>query len=544
MALTITLLEGDAARRWMGVDRNLSAWNQLYDDCPWRCPFLSSQFAAIWYSLYCPTWQPMLLIAEDESSQLAGLFPLAARHDYVTGVGAQQAEYQGWLSTEHNASVFFQGAVKALLAARPTAQLYLRYLAPGAAADAVRNVTDVYPLALVSEHARPLMRIDAETAAAVLKKKSNRSKWSRLSKLGDLQAVRLTDEDCRGPAFDTIADVYDIRQGAVYGNCPFHEDPNKKALFQQWLKTCPEQVRIDALLLDGNVIAALIGVVCGDHLANLVLAHAPAHARHSPGKLLIYKIAQYLDAEQFTTFDLTPGVDSWKQRFADTHDAVLEMTLWGDAGAGKRALLRQNIEDKLRALLRVTGLSPAALRRTLAAIRAPSGNAKRENGAQRPSVYCIHIDDFAKFDDTSTGSLSVTVNDLDALCRFQPVANTQQEFLSDALTRIERGEDAYCVLDESGPMLVGWMVDARAASRSAEFAHVSEITDEDGVVLHGLQIGRTEARSIDSPALPRVLHQVLNDAATAAGGNTVYLVTPWNYPHTGEVEAFGFKRLA
>jgi hypothetical protein len=48
----------------------------------------------------------------------------------------------------------------------------------------------------------------------------------------------------------------------------------------------------------------------------------PEYARYSPGTLLILKLIEDMHARNFRSFDLGPGGESWKERFATSHRTV------------------------------------------------------------------------------------------------------------------------------------------------------------------------------------------------------------------------------
>jgi CelD/BcsL family acetyltransferase involved in cellulose biosynthesis len=51
-----------------------------------------------------------------------------------------------------------------------------------------------------------------------------------------------------------------------------------------------------------------------------VITHAEAFARYSPGSVLIFQLASQLAGQGYKYFDLTPGDDAYKERFATAHD--------------------------------------------------------------------------------------------------------------------------------------------------------------------------------------------------------------------------------
>ena len=92
------------------------------------------------------------------------------------------------------------------------------------------------------------------------------------------------------------------------------------------------------LSVGGKFAAAHIGAITNDTVHLGVIAHSPLYAEHSVGKLQLLLLARHLAGEGFKTFDLTPGDDPWKERFADAHDDVIELRMYPNAMARVRAM--------------------------------------------------------------------------------------------------------------------------------------------------------------------------------------------------------------
>ena len=71
----------------------------------------------------------------------------------------------------------------------------------------------------------------------------------------------------------------------------------------------PDETHVTVTYLDGRPIAALWGTVSGNTVHLGMLSHSPVLAEHSPGKLHVMQLSDYLFTEGKDALDLTPGGD-------------------------------------------------------------------------------------------------------------------------------------------------------------------------------------------------------------------------------------------
>ncbi len=159
-------------------------------------------------------------------------------------------------------------------------------------------------------------------------KKSNKSRFNRLKKLGKLEFRQLTDSTELERVFDDLIAYYDFRQGAVNHSTPFREDPQKRRFHTDLFASAQGEAYITATYLDERLIAAFWGAVSGKTVHLGMLIHSPFLAEHSPGKLHIMQLSEHLLKVGKDVLDLTPGGDAWKERFANAHDKVAEAIVY------------------------------------------------------------------------------------------------------------------------------------------------------------------------------------------------------------------------
>lgn len=448
MEVSTAVLVGKPAIAWMQSTEHAADWDRLYRSCPWGTAFQTPGFAKLWFRHYGDLWTPVLVLGCDRTDRLIAIMPLAARGQVVTGVGAHQAEYQGWLSAPPVAGRFVSAATSELTNRLPGYELRLKYLhadVPQEALDALRADRRVR----LRSHVRGVLDLDKAAISDALKKKGNRSKLNRLRRLGSLEFRVLSPSDLERHMDDLTA-YCDFRQGAVNDSCPFTDDLAKRRFHLDWLRDLPDEAHVSGMFLNDRLISALfLGLSAREaHIA--ILAHAPEHAENSPNKFHIYEAALALAGSAITRLDMTPGGDEWKLRFATRQDTVHELVVYANDRAAWLARYREEAGDALRRGLSRIGLSPSSIRRLMRlAARSgeePEGQTWLEYRVD-PTTQLVgrHTDD-------------PQVNALPTLLNLGPgfTKQSRHAFLSEALHRMEAGERAYSIATGGALQCLAW----------------------------------------------------------------------------------------
>ena len=345
----------------------LAEWKELEQACPWATPFQSSHFVATWLRHYAAQFAPVVVTERDGAGALAGLLVLAAALNgrQLVVAGGHQAEYQGWLARPQGAEQFIVRALAMVDEALPGNDLTFKYTAPGLPIEPLLASAAYAERASVVAHRRPLMRLDEAQVKESLRKKSNKSRWARLKRLGPLEFSSVVDADAFEALFDDVIACYDARQCAINGLMPFAQDPRKKPFHVDLMRAHPGFLHVTVTTLANRVIAAHIGLN-GRHEVHLaIVCHARMHEEHSPGKLHLLRLGQSLLDEGKRALDLTPGGDPWKERFANAHDDVYAVTIHRSAAARRLRLMGAGARELLRPTALAVGVSPAEVRGTV-----------------------------------------------------------------------------------------------------------------------------------------------------------------------------------
>lgn len=496
MSEQVRLIAGEDAHRLLHDRAFRRAWDALADACPWGTVFQRAPYAGAWFAAYASDQTPVFVIQYDAADRLVGLLVLArARNDGNSGlddsvahVGRHQAEYQVWLASPSHAATFPVAALLAIRDAYPQlSRLRLTYLPADVPMDWIPVLQRAGLHVGQQAHRRGLMRVDAEgTIEKSLRKSANRSRLSRLQRLGPVTLEQIDTRETLTPLMDEIVLHCDLRHGAQHGVLPFADDPRKRE-FQLSLLDTPGLAHATVLRAGATLVAAHLSVA--DHRAVPlgIVTHSPTHAACSPGKLLLLLLGQQLGAQGYTWFDLTPGGDAYKERFATASDEVWSVEVWFDTAAANAAMRRQQRRLVLRGAMerlrqRIgTRWTPieTGLRRLIELHQAHRANRGSISALVAVVTTALHQlrrwiwdtreirtyhrttpTDMPSMDPSSTIGTQLRQHALDDLLCYRPRATgdrPRREFLRDALASLERGNRSLTWVSDGTLQYCGWI---------------------------------------------------------------------------------------
>ena len=342
-------------------------WLRLYKECPWATTAQSPAFVSSWYETYQEDYSPLVVCELSASNELVGFLPVAlGRNGQAVLPGARQAEYQGWLALPPNGTTFFKESLRVLSRETLIGTLLFRYLPPGAPVDGA-CVSSLPWICEVQTHRRPIVPLgNAAGVAEYLREKTNKTlknSWNRLKRSGNLYLEQIRETQELVPIFDQLIDWYDHRQAMAHGKRPFYDDKNKKTWHLYLLK---EGVLHVTLLKAGpEVISAVFGLCDGKTCSLMMSMFAPEYARYSPIALHHLMLVERLHAEGYSALDLTPGQDSFKERFAGAYDDVQVLSIYFKRREWMKAKLREQSKAMAKETLSALGITPESAGRNL-----------------------------------------------------------------------------------------------------------------------------------------------------------------------------------
>jgi CelD/BcsL family acetyltransferase involved in cellulose biosynthesis len=535
--MAIKLTRGDGALAVLRESRVRAGWRELAEACPWATGYQTAEFVEIWYAVYAPRFEPVVVHELDAGGALAGLVTLAVERasGRLAVAGDHQAEYQAWLARPQDGDGFGARALRALRDHFPKATLRLRYLPPGAPIGWATADPLLRSMTQLRVHRRPLVRwSDEEGGDASLAKKSNKSRLNRLKRSGEVAVRELEDAAALERVIDDIAVYYDLRQGAANDSVPFRDDPLKRRFHLELMRA---GILHAAVLTAGpSVAAAMLSVRSRGYLSVGVFAYSPFLARHSPGKFLVLMLGKKLAEQGFGYLDLTPG-GAWKDRFATASDEVHEAVIDFDRARAFRAKASAFGLRAAKTALGYFGVTPDKVRSALAATGATPASQAVVVGGRPRLVY--HLDLANR--PTEIASDAIGRNDLAALLAFRPAPpwKSLQEFLGHALDRLGEGAHAYTKVEAGFLMHLVWAGERPAGIEGVGEDGIGPFPHKAIVVCDAFTHPDGRGRGYEEMALA----QCVADAERSADVRRVYVILPDGGSAIREAaEALGFVR--
>lgn len=467
------------ARDWAARGEGAQAWPKLFDECSWSTAFQSPGFFDVWCAHYAQSWSPLLLVGRRHNGTIAGVMPLAFRPGLITGAGTHQAEYHGWVSRDEDGLAFVVGALAALTSAMPGHTVRFRYLPPKMPAAILAALEANPRIELVRGICHEFV-IERDQVEEALKKKGNKSKRNRLARMGKLDVRRL-DARTVESHMDRLTTMYDFRQGAMNGVCPFLDDPHKRAFHLDWMKRLPWQLYASGMFLNDRLISAFLFAASPNDMHLAIAAHDPEFAKNSPSKLHLYEAALEMSAAGRATLDLTPGDDAWKERFSTGTRVACELVLHSNLQRAQVARTRRAAKRFVKGLLARLSISRQSLTERLRGWKSTTQNAIADLARAGTSDLLYRLAQGRP--GPTTQDTNVSVDDLDALLRWGPqlAGQHRRAFLNQALHRIEAGDRCYAVRGANGLAALGWLSTQKMAeTREPRTAMLYDLTAGDG----------------------------------------------------------------
>lgn len=539
--LSFTLLEGEAAVSW--AQENESAWTALLADCTWSTPYVAPEFSVTWWTHYSTDWHAALVFARAPDGELRGVMPLARQGKALKGVGANQAEYQGWVCRDSDSDAFAKGALALLAERYPHHRVELRYVLDAPCLALLERGGTLGKRTLLRTHHRPLLEVNSSAVAKALRKKGNKSKLSRLRRLGALSFRRLRTAEELAAVFDDFIAAYDFRQGAQYDVMRFADDTRKADFHLDWMRRAPDQLYVTAMMLNERIAAAMICVRSRRELHLAMSCYRPELSAHSPGKLLVYETARMAAADGLQLLDLTPGGDTWKDAMATQRQPTTEALIYANALQAQLRRPREYLRTSLRRALWARGLPPHRIKQQVVrALRMmPEQVAERTRALVRPRPTHLIYHQNPSAREYGERPPGLAVNSLQAVNAFATALpkSYRQAFLVGALERLAAGERIYTLEHDGRIVSSGWLAE-RDECQVPGFSGRFALPRPAPMVLELLTLSAQRRQGHGR----QLLEGMLQDMAEAGWRDSYLCVRSDNAACRKLVERAGFRLLA
>ncbi len=543
---TVSVYQDVAAERLIGSSELQSQWRNLFEKCPWGTCFQASAFVCTWYRCYREVYQPLLLLRFAPDGQLDGLLTLAVERTTgeVTFAGAHHAEYRVWLALPGE-QTFIVDALEQLRRLG-FVRLCFNYLPARSPTEWLQG--EWAQRAIVLAERKPFMEISKAVEFQDSLGKKSRKRMNRLQGAGGFEFVQVTSPEQLDRHYDEIIAFTDFRHGALHNSFPFARDPRKRLFFSELMRSSG-LMHVTVMRVGGRLASVHLGFKNRDEVILGLLCHSPFLSEHSPGKLHMLQLALLLHQQGIPSLDLTPGGDSYKDRFATGHGEVGSMTVFFDPKALAGQRIRMKSRSYARRVALALGLDREKTSRYQALLRKAASNPvrtarsvvrilkRRMWGVTEMRFYRLPASEITQRD----GDPAIVRDSLSDLLCYEPAEPSQaskQQFLLAAMKRIEAGVHVYTHVQDGRLVHYGWLTPRESKSFITEVGCGYEYPPNTSVMWDFYTLPACRGQGLYS----RSLRRILSDVAAIAGTEFVYIaVLADNWPSRRAIEKAGFK---
>lgn len=533
--MTLTVSQGDEAWQLIRNEGFRGNWDGLLKACPWSTAFQSPAFVLTWYEFYRHEYTPLVVSQERQPGILTGALFLAKRTDSgeIVVAGAHQSEYQVWLSQTEDEGSFIAEALAALKDRYPNRSLVFRYIPARAPIQWARGGSLWSKCCLLEPWRRPIVRLEDPTfvkeyLAQKKKRRSTKSYFNQLRKIGELRFEELKGEEALTVVIDELIQYYDARQMAMHGDAPFRDDDAKKAFHLGMMKQ-GALLHVTVFRAGEQIVSSQFGIASKRELILAMPIFSPFFADQSPITLHYLLLVEKAIEEGFQILDMTPGESGFKDRFATDHEQVHVLRVFFSEWERRRRTLALAIGNGSRFLLRRVGISPSGAKELFVAWKASLlkmtvrgfpkylGNRIRRVGRwirskNESRVYFALPGGLGHLEN----SRLMRRNCLDDLMNFAPVEHWQdrQKFLSESLRRLERGNHSYTRVENGRLVHFGWLHENQKDAIFPEVGQRLRLPEGTAVLYDFYTDPAARGKGLYKAAISQILHDTSDIAGT------------------------------
>lgn len=322
-----------------------------------------ADFLTTWYQNYRAIFEPIFIISRNSKNEMVGLISLAWQKEKKYLVHAGSAEYHGWLASEEATIPFLKDMLHIVKNELKVEKWSWNWMPSGLDAAILQAATNDEMLLLVEEEASPIWQLDNEEKLnKLLKSKSLKSKFNRYKKRGEYRYEIITDPDRIREVLEIAKYQCDLRREAINNSRPFTEDPFKIDFCSE-LMNFSNKLHVSAIWLDDQLLAYHMGVEDGERVCFGLISYDPSESKQSPGTLLIIELAKHLKESGYKILDMTPGTNSYKDRFANFYETLYRPTIYFSKKSYLKAKVKKSLAKTGKKLLAMTKVDTPTMRK-------------------------------------------------------------------------------------------------------------------------------------------------------------------------------------
>lgn len=372
MRVSIRILEGIPAKQELQDPSFISNWEEIYNESESKTFFQSSNFVIPWYSIYSDEFSPIIVMGFYDTVLVGLLFLAKSRVDnIISHAGSHQAEYHGWIAKKKHENEFLISALVMVKKTYKIKKWTWRWLPRDANTEWVKSNQLILNgiLNKVMPNKSPLYVLNNLEKLNKIKKKSNiKNLINRYNKYGEFYLERVVNIERAKELIDEVVKQYNYRQALKNDIVPFEQDKQKKNFYLSKMDF-PENVHFTVLWSNNRLIASHIGDCDRKTVYYGLPTFHPMESRNSPGTLLLIKLVEKLIEEKYQFLDLTPGMDSNKEKFANSYSNVIRPTFYFNRFEFLKDSFYYWIKGLVKYLAKQIRLNPAMINRIVAKIK-------------------------------------------------------------------------------------------------------------------------------------------------------------------------------
>lgn len=340
---TVYILHGSKALELLENAEFIEEWMDLADHTPGFSTLQEAGFVKTWYNHYEEVFQAVIAFSRDNKGNLRSFIPLALHksENYLTHAGECYAEYHGWLGRAEDSHEFFSKLLPQLKANFSLKKWEWQWIPPHISYEELLRI-DLRDMGIYLDFEKqetPEWNLLAEAKLKKTWKSSSlKSKIRRLKKRGEYKFEVIEDPQRLYDTLQIAQHQCDFRKEAVNNVRPFADDPLNigfsKAIMEQ-----SKGLHNSALWLDEQLLAFHSGTTDGERVCLGMISFDPTEFKSSPGTILLAELARHLSEKGYKTFDITPGKDGYKNRYANHRTELRKPLVYFDRSSYLKAQL-------------------------------------------------------------------------------------------------------------------------------------------------------------------------------------------------------------
>ncbi len=494
-------------------------WKKLATQSVGFTQLQEADFLTTWYSNYSAIFSPIFIFSHNEKDEMVGLIALAWNKKKNYLVHAGNAEYHGWLATEEATIPFLKDMFRMVIDELKVEKWSWNWMPSGLNAASLQAAASSEMSLLVEEEGSPIWQLDnEEKLTKLLKSKSNRSKFNRYKKRGEYRYEIITEPDRIREVLEIAQYQCDLRREAMNNSRPFAEDPFKIDFCSE-LMNHSNKLHVSAMWLDDQLLAFHMGVEDGERVCFGMVSYDPSESKQSPGTLLIIELAKHLKESGYKILDMTPGTNSYKDRFANFYETLYRPTIHFSKKSFLKAKVKKSIATTGKKMLAIAKVDVPTMRKwktNLGELPSKLKNTSPKsifssfgNVLLQKDVHYLYEIDLKNEEAFSTTSTILKQQEYLDLLNYQDNKPflTRRDLLIVALEKFAKGDVLFSKKNNGKLQWVGWLKEVKGQMKLEGFSEEIEFGEKTHLLSDFYLSSDVESDNFDENIL-RMLHQV------------------------------------